>query len=282
MDLAGRLTQLLDGVRVRELAGGHQSRVFETTADPDGRRMIVKVVDASLVDRGVHAARVETVAALARTGPHVCRPLPVNGQLVAEIDLGGDRRGLVTGTEHAGGRPVLAGRRDDARRMGETLATLHRSLRNLGPRDLPLVAPLRVVPDDLSGPHQLLHGDFSAGNVRERDGLLRVFDFDDCGYGPASFDVANALYMVLFDDMTGDASAPYRPFEESFLSGYAAVAGDAPDDDELAHLIDLRVAALDAWLDDLVTAPIGIRTASPEWHGTLRSFVDEHRARFGA
>lgn len=281
MELERRLTELLDGLPVRELADGHQSRVFETTTERGDGRRIVKVVDASLVDPYAHTTRVETVADLARTEPHVCRPLPLRGRLVTDIDLGDGRSGLVTCYEHAGDAPVHADRPDDARRMGETLATLHLSLRTLGRRDLPLVAPLRAVPDDGAGPDQLLHGDFRAGNLRERDGMLHVFDFDDCGYGPASFDVANALYMVLFDDMTGAAPSTYAPFDAAFLSGYATVHGDAPDVVELTHFIRLRVAALATWLEDLSTAPAGLRTAAPAWHDTLRSFVSRHQARFG-
>jgi hypothetical protein len=28
--------------------------------------------------------------------------------------------------------------------------------------------------------------------------MVRVFGFEDCGCGPRSFEIANALYMVLF------------------------------------------------------------------------------------
>lgn len=280
MELRPRLSELLDGAEVRELAGGDQSRVFETTGEPGGRPRIVKVVDASLVDRDTHAIRTELVAALAAIDPHVCRPLRIDGRLVTELGLGDGRRGLVTCSEHAGGRPVDVGRPDDARLMGETLAALHRSLRSIGRTDLPPAAALRVVGIG-GGSRQLLHGDFSASNLRERDGMLRVFDFDDCGYGPSAFDVANALYMVRFDDMTGTAPTFYRAFAAAFLAGYEAISGDACDEDELAYLIRRRVAALDAWLDDPPSAPAGIRTASPEWHRTLRTFVTQHRARFG-
>ena len=47
-----------------------------------------------------------------------------------------------------------------------------------------------------------------------------MFDFDDCGYGPTSFDIANALYMVLFDVSTAGYSGRYEAFAASFLAGY--------------------------------------------------------------
>ena len=42
-------------------------------------------------------------------------------------------------------------------------------------------------------------------------------------------------------------------------------------------MIALRIDALGRWLDDLSTAPIGIRTSSPEWLETLTTFVKSHR-----
>jgi hypothetical protein len=41
-------------------------------------------------------------------------------------------------------------------------------------------------------------------------------------------------------------------------------------------MIEVRVDALRSWLDDPSTAPIGIRTSSPEWRDVLRSFVAAH------
>ncbi len=82
--------------------------------------------------------------------------------------------------------------------------------------------------------------------------------------------------MVLFDDVTQGGSS-FRQFEDAFLSGYGSAAGANLDRDELGRLIDLRVNALESWLDHPETAPVGICTSSPEWHTTLRSFVASHR-----
>lgn len=106
---------------------------------------------------------------------------------------------------------------------------------------------------------------------------MRIFDLDDCGYGPPAFDVANALYMVLFDAVTRGTSEFYETFRRSFVDGYAR--GPAPmfPEKTLDRFIDLRVRALGFWLDDLDHAPAGIRTASTAWQATLRSFVSSHR-----
>jgi len=143
-----------------------------------------------------------------------------------------------------------------------------------------LVAALGAVPFEAAGPLQPLHGDFNAGNLRRDGGAIRIFDFDDCGYGPAVFDVANALYMVLFDALSSGGGAHYRSFEDAFVSGYEAVCGDAVDRNELDGFLQLRVTALEVWLDDhLATAPVGIRSAAPTWHATLRSFIDRYHAQ---
>lgn len=72
---------------------------------------------------------------------------------------------------------------------------------------------------------QLLHGDFSDQNLISTADGLRVFDFDGCGYGPIEYDVANSLYMVLFDADVNGGADEYEAFRPSFLVGYAAVSG---------------------------------------------------------
>ena len=93
------------------------------------------------------------------------------------------------------------------------------------------------------------------------------------------FDVANALYMVLFDDLTGSRPPTYGAFAENIISGYCSVTLESLDSDELRHrFVDLRVAALQSWLDHPATAPVGLRSSPPSWRATLRAFVrDYHR-----
>lgn len=164
--------------------------------------------------------------------------------------------------------------------MGAALSDLHVSMSNLRAFPLPVVSALRAVkPDDAlaAGAHQLLHGDFNVSNLRQEDDVVRIFDLDDCGYGPPEFDVANALYMVHFDAVTSGAEETYQTFRGSFVDGYVGASGRPLTDETLDRFIDLRVRALGSWLDDLSNAPIGIRTASPAWLATLRSFVVGHR-----
>jgi Ser/Thr protein kinase RdoA (MazF antagonist) len=281
MELTSALVVLLAATEIEELRVGHQSRVFRAVR-PNGDIVVAKVLDAAMVDRHDLDARLEVVSALADLDPRVCRPLPIGQRLVTEVALAESKNSYVVCFEFADGTAIDPSEPAEAELMGRTLSGLHTSMSQLPPTGLPLVAALQAaLPDQVAaaGQHQLLHGDFNAGNLRKVNGVVKIFDLDDCGYGPPAFDVANALYMVLFDAVVHAAPENYRTFRKSFVSGYVDTSHSSLDDDVLDHLIDLRVDALRGWLDDLDTAPIGIRTASDDWRATLRRFVTNRRLK---
>ena len=229
MDLADRLVRALGVDEAEELDGGHQSRVFRVVGR-DGVPAVAKVLDASTVDRLELDARLDVTAALADLDPRVCRPLLIGGQRVTELTAADGRQRYVVCFEFAAGRAPDPAQADDAERMGTTLSELHSSMSRLPPTPLPLVAALRTssadgMPD--AGAHQLVHGDFNASNLRVAGGVVRIFDLDDCGYGPPAFDVANALYMVLFDAFIQGAVETYETFRRSFLAGYVGASGSS-------------------------------------------------------
>lgn len=249
-----------------ELHAGKQSRVFVATID--GRRVAIKLTDAQLADRTRLAERMRMVEALAGRTDVAVRPRRLDGELVQRIGAW-----LLTATPLVEGDQLDVDDADDARLMGRALADLHRSLAELPGFAVPPVAALDLPDADRPAQWQLLHGDFSDQNILSAPAGIRVFDFDDAGYGPVAYDVANSLYMVLFDaDVTG---RPERSdtFRTPFVEGYNERAATAVDDAAIDAMIAVRVRALRRWLDDLPNAPIGIRTSSPEWLGTLRAFV---------
>lgn len=278
MDLADRLVVALAVDEAEELDGGHQSRVFRVT----GRNgvAVAKVLDASMVDRVELDIRLDVTAALANLDPQVCRPLPSDGRRITDLTSVGGQQQYVVCYEFASGTEPDPTSAAGAARMGTALANLHQSMRRLPAFKLPIVSALRTVSADEAidgGAHQLLHGDFNASNLRMEGGVVRIFDLDDCGYGPPAFDVANALYLVLFDAVTHGTADTYATFRRSFVAGYIGASGKPLPEDSLDRFIDLRVRALGSWLDDLNNAPIGIRTASSAWQTTLRSFVVSYR-----
>ena len=72
------------------------------------------------------------------------------------------------------------------------------------------------------------------------------------------------VYMVLFDAEVNADHDRYLAFRSPFLDGHADATGKAVDLAVVDLLIDARIAALGRWLDDPTSAPIGIRTSSPE------------------
>lgn len=207
---------------------------------------------------------------LAEITDSVVAPIRIDESLVHVVG-----QWLLTATPFVSGQSADIEHATDARLLGRTLGELHAALGGLPAWDLPPVAALAQDDGDRSG-WQLVHGDFSDQNVIVAPSGPRIFDFDDCGYGPVLYDVANSLYMVLFDAELNGNHDRYDAFRSPFLDGYADATGRSVDVGLVDSLIGARIDALGGWLDDLDGAPIGIRTSSAEWRDVLRAFVASH------
>lgn len=255
---------------VEELHAGKQSRVFEAMFD--GQRTAVKLTEARLADPAVLTERLRAVEALGTLDPGVVAPIRFGGALVQPIG-----EWLITATPFIDGAQLDETVVADAELLGRSLARLHSAMSRLATFSIPPVAALRST-EHASGRSdwQLLHGDFSNQNVIKTSTLLRVFDFDDCGYGPIEYDIANSLYMVLFDAEVAQCPERFEVFRPAFLAGYVDGSKRRVAEASVDEMIAVRIDALARWLDDLTSAPIGIRTASPEWLETLAGFVQSH------
>lgn len=254
-----------------ELHEGKQSRVFD--ARLDGRRVAVKLTDARLADVDVLNRRMEAIEALAAINATVVAPLRVGGALVERI--GG---WWTTATPFVVGERLDDNNADHALLLGSSLAELHRAMRRLPRFEIPPIAALKSADLELERTDwQLLHGDFSSSNILITPAGLRVLDLDDCGYGPVEYELANSLYMVLFDSHQAAHPEMYERFRPAFLAAYRDGSNTSISDAAVDQLIEIRLDALRAWLDNLDNAPIGIRTASPEWREVLATFVASRR-----
>ncbi len=253
-----------------ELHAGRQSRVFRAVLD--GGPIVVKLSDGRLADQSFFR-RIELLASLAEVTSSVVGPIPIRSSLVNRVD-----QWLVVAYPYVSGEMPDVTSQRDVIRLASALAELHQALARHEPVDLPVVAALRAHHDPHSrngfGPPQLLHGDFSNANTLWVNHQLRIFDFDDCGYGPLEFEVGNSLYMVLFDAFVASDLSRYERFREWFVGTYRSESGSPVTDAALDSALEMRVRALDRWVNDPGSAPIGIRTSTPEWRGTLRAFVD--------
>ncbi len=255
---------------VVELHAGKQSRVF--AARVDGVQAAIKLTGRRFVDAALLEVRMAAAETIAVELAEVVSPQRLDGELVQQI--GG---WLMTATRLVTGEQLDPSQPDTGVLMGQTLARLHLAMAQAEWHGIPAVAALSTTPADVDRPSwQLLHGDFSVQNMFLTPRGIRVFDFDDCGHGPTEFDVANSLYMELFDAEIHDDAPRYTTFRSSFLSGYAHGLGKQLNLEAVDELIAVRISALGRWLEDLSSAPIGIRTSSPEWQDTLRSFVRSH------
>lgn len=289
------------------IIGGWQS-VAVHRADLDGQPVVVKLLDPGAVEREAIATRLDALARLAATSDLVCAAVPVAGRLLNEIAVAPHGKLHAVAYQFAPGQPPEITRPDDAAQMGRVLAELHAAMADVPGHALfplaafPPLAALEQVAIDLDvstawlaeatpdGRDQLLHGDFSAANVRVDvsapsataevgRGRWRVFDMDDCGRGPVELDIAHSLYFVLFDALTEPGhDHVYRQFRPSFVGGYQDRSGFVPADAVLDRLIARRVLTLASWIAAPGTAPVGIRTASAGWHRRLRAFVDRYLA----
>ncbi len=250
----------------RELHGGYQSTVF--AAEREGDAVVVKLTDGRLADRAFHQ-RLEAAAAAAAIDDLVVGPIATDDGLATQLD-----DWLVVVYPMVSGTSADIGVEHDVRRLASTLAQLHRVLDQLGRFDVPAVAALAGSTDAIGfGRPQLLHGDYSHANVMFTGRQARVFDFDDCGYGPVEFEVGNTLYMTLFDAAMSSRMPDYERFRGWFVSEYRSTSGQDVPDELLDMSIGLRVEALRRWVEHPDTAPIGIRTATPAWRASLSAFV---------
>lgn len=255
---------------IDELPEGKQSRVFQAWID--GSEAAVKLTSSRMADREVLRSRLQAVESLAAVRSEVVPPIRIRGALVQSIG-----EWFMTATPFIVGHQLDASNPGDAKLLGQQLARLHDALARLDPFEIPPIAALNTTGrSHARSDWQLLHGDFSTKNVVATQNMLRVFDFDDCGYGPVEYDVANSLYMVLFDSDVNDRPELYQAFHPAFLNGYVEGSSRPVDVAAVGEMIAIRIEALGRWLKDLSSAPIGIRTSTPTWLETLASFVQRH------
>ena len=237
-----------------------------------GRELVIKLIDGEQADRTDALARLKVRDRVAAYDDRVVPLVPLAGQKVNRID-----NCYVIASPKIDGRFLDITNRPDVERMGRALARLHQSLR-LVHVELPPVAALNIesLGEGLKENHQLLHGDFFSSNLLlDQAGLLWIFDFDDCGYGPVEFELGNSLFMALFGTSASlnQPSDDYYQFRHWLLGAYRASAEHAVSELLVNEAVQVRSDALRYWLHHLDEAPIGIRNASPSWHRHLRAFA---------
>jgi Ser/Thr protein kinase RdoA (MazF antagonist) len=255
---------------VGELKGGHQSRVV--LVNRNAEQLVIKLTDARLVDLQEFETRIGLARELAAIDKHAVGPIAIGPSLINHLG-----RWLAVAYPHVTGLNPSPENRAEVEGLARNLAALHHSSRRLtSPHVFPLAALRASGPlaGALTGPPQLLHGDYSPANVLVDGDRTSIIDFDDCGYGPVEFELGNTLYMILFDATLNNDPRRYERFRQWFCDSYTAEAATVLSEVDLDRSIELRRSALRHWLDHPAKAPIGIRLAPPEWRRQLRTFAD--------
>lgn len=235
------------GIAEVERLGGFENALFRSS-DPPGR--ILRLTHTSRRSVEMIHAEFEFMAHVAAQGVQVVAPIQsVDGQLVEAIEIASGDQLVVACMTEAPGRIRRRGDWADVEieHYGEVLGAMHRATESFEPG-----GPLRplwtdpifdvglngaeVSDPDLfrrvgeiraacaahaaGGTGLLIHQDAHFGNLHITDeGRISLFDFDDCGYGTSTHDVAIVIFYWLmgFDE---DQHSEARRFITHFQRGY--------------------------------------------------------------
>ena len=117
----------------------------------------------------------------------------------------------------------------------------------------------------------LIHGDYNTSNALVDGAELRIFDFDDIAYHWYDYDLANSLYMVLFDFRNQNDLSQFLSFRDLFLEKTAA--SSEYDVSGIHNFIHYRVLLLEGWLDTPDIGPQFVGELTAEWKLELRNFI---------
>ena len=122
----------------------------------------------------------------------------------------------------------------------------------------------------------LIHGDYNTSNALVNGAALKIFDFDDIAYHWYDYDIANSLYMVLFDFRDRTDLSEFLSFRDLFLE--KAAGSSAYDISSIHNFIHYRVLLLEGWLDTPDIGPQFVGELTAEWKLELRNFIDWFKA----
>jgi Ser/Thr protein kinase RdoA (MazF antagonist) len=256
------------GVECFERLPGQQNLVFGGRVD--GASVVVRLTNPQHRTASQIDVELDLLTKLSQTTALVVPPCPFpSGRLVETVRYTGQER-LGTLFPYVSGEIFQPASFETAASLGALLAQLHAALASLHPRfDLPVMS-------QFSNATRLIHGDFNFGNVlKTADGFL-VLDFENACYSTYEFDVANCLYMALFDHRNSVQELLETELAPGLMAGYARHATLSLSD--VRESVSHRVSMLTGWLEGSDETPLSVSNSSSEWKGTLNAFVEAYGA----
>lgn len=126
----------------------------------------------------------------------------------------------------------------------------------------------------------IIHGDYNFSNLIKSTTYIYLIDFEDSCYGWYAYDIANALYMELFDQRKEQAFDKFSDFFKAFLQSYFSAWPEAKVIlDDIPMFMTYRVLMLDSWLNGNSAAPAFIKSAPDPWKKELLQFIDLYKTK---
>lgn len=229
-----------------EPLGGFENLLLRSS-EPPGR--VLRLTHTSRRSVEMIEAEFEFMAHVAAKGVPVVAPVrSVDGGLVEEVTTDSGERLVVACMEEAPGafRPRDQWSRAEVETYGELLGAMHAATQDFEPSGLrrpdwtdpifdvgfdaavdpEIVARLHQLTAECKaspagGTELLIHQDAHYGNLfLTEDGRISLFDFDDCGYGTPTHDVAIVLWYWLMGVPANEIESRTAQFVGSFMRGY--------------------------------------------------------------
>ncbi len=128
-----------------------------------------------------------------------------------------------------------------------------------------------------------IHGDYNFSNIIKSVIYIYLVDFEDSCYGWYAYDIANTLYMELFDHRNDPSIHQFSKFYAHFLQSYLLAWPEAKVIiEDVPMFITYRVLMLESWLNGNPEAPNFIQTAETPWKKELIQFIDLYKTKLYA
>ena len=254
---------MIDGIIILEHIRTCQNHVFKVTLDGD--TCILRLTDPAHRSVKRLQAEIDLLIDLQLATTLTIAPIRFpSGKFIDTVRHKGMHYNA-TIFPFVNGSPSNVKSASEAFYFGSLLAQLHTVLAGLDNQyDLP-------VRQNTSAARHLIHGDFNSTNVLTTDSSSVIIDFEDACYSTYEYELANSIYMTMFDYRHNPSQFRDSGFISGFLSGYTSHS----EIDRLGILscMDERVSMLQQWLTEPDSAPLSIASSSESWKQELTNFV---------
>lgn len=255
---------MLDSIIIIEHIRTCQNHVFKATLD--GETCILRLTDPTHRSVERLQAELDLLTDLHAVTPVTIAPMRfLSGKLIETVVYQGMRYNA-TLFPFVSGSSTPVQSFVEAYNFGALLVQLHTVLAGL---DKQYALPARQHTSDSA--RQLIHGDFNPSNVLSTSCSCVVIDFEDACYSTYEYELANSIYMKMFDYRHHPMQFRDSEFIHGFLSGYTSVK--EIDRQGVRAGVDERVSMLQGWLNKPDSAPLSIASSPESWKQELGDFV---------